>query len=84
MVLLNHEANFQIFLAKLVVVSNKKSFPLVGLLGLPVTNAQKVEALKSINGFFSGTVSDSGVDLQASKVCTMTLSAQCCHPHNVY
>ena len=69
------------------MVASDKSFPLVALLGLPVANSQKKDALKCINGFFSGTVSDSGVDLQesiANKVCTMTLSAQCCHPHNVY
>ena len=36
----------------------------MALLGLPCTEGQKMEALKCINGFFSGTVSDSGVHLQ--------------------
>lgn len=59
-----------------MVVTTNKTLPLVGLLGLPVTEEQKVEALKSVNGFFSGTVSDTGVHLQesiANKVCVYIL-----------
>lgn len=66
----------------------EKKLPLIRLLDLPISDTKMTKAaLGAINGFFSGMVADSGVDLQANianKVCTMTLSAQCCHPHNVY
>ena len=63
------------------MVASDKSFPLVALLGLPVANSQKKEALSYINGFFSGIVSehDSLLVFFLSFIAVETISVENSH-----